>query len=46
MLAAFFLMVFLLGLLSDFEDGGNILLRNVSQLLPDFTASHPRRKWS
>jgi hypothetical protein len=30
----------LLHLLSDPEDGGNTTPRNVSELLPDYTASH------
>jgi hypothetical protein len=34
---------FLLDLLFDTEDGGGMLLRNVSWLLPDYTALYPRR---
>jgi hypothetical protein len=33
----------LLGLLFDSEYGGSTFLRNVRELVPDFTASHPRR---
>jgi hypothetical protein len=28
---------------SDTEDGGNTFLRNFSELLSDYTASHPRK---
>jgi hypothetical protein len=28
------------------EDGGNILLRNVSKLQPDYATSHLRKQWS
>jgi hypothetical protein len=33
---------FFLGLLFDREDGGSTILRNVCELLPDHTPSHPR----
>jgi hypothetical protein len=36
---------FLLGLLSDFEEGGNIFLRNTG-LYPNYTASRRRRPYS
>jgi hypothetical protein len=32
-----------IGLLFDTEDGGCMFLCNVGKLLPDYTASHPRR---
>jgi hypothetical protein len=32
-----------LDLLFNPEDGGSMFLRNVSEHLPDYTASHPRR---
>jgi hypothetical protein len=28
------------------EDGGSMFLRNVSEYLRDYTASHPRRQYS
>jgi hypothetical protein len=34
----------LLGLLFDPEAGGSMFLRNVRKLLPDYTASYPRRQ--
>jgi hypothetical protein len=33
---------YLLGLLFNTEDGDSVFLRNVCELLPDYTASHPR----
>jgi hypothetical protein len=33
---------FLLGLFFDPEDGGDIFHRNISELLMDYTALHPR----
>jgi hypothetical protein len=33
----------LLALLYDSEDGGSMFLQNVSKVLPDYMASHPRR---
>jgi hypothetical protein len=33
----------LLGLLLDLEDGDNTSLRNISELVPDYTAPHQRR---
>jgi hypothetical protein len=38
-----FLLLFLLGLLFDPEDGCSAFLRNVGGLLPDYTALQPRR---
>jgi hypothetical protein len=38
-----FITGYLLGLLLYPEDGGSILLINISVLLIDYTASHPRR---
>jgi hypothetical protein len=38
-----FLADFLLDLLFYTEDGGNIFAENVSKLVPDYTALHPRR---
>jgi hypothetical protein len=35
---------FLLGLLSDSEDGGYMFLRNVGWLKPDYTTLYPRRQ--
>jgi hypothetical protein len=35
-----------LGLLPHLDDGGNIFMRNVGELLPDYTASQPRRQYS
>jgi hypothetical protein len=32
---------FLLGLLFDLEDGGNMIFRNVDRLSPEHTALHP-----
>jgi hypothetical protein len=37
---------FLLCLLSEPEDGGGTFVRNVSELLPDYTGLHPRRQYS
>jgi hypothetical protein len=37
---------FLLGLLFDSEDGGEIILRNVGCFSTDYTASYPRRQKS
>jgi hypothetical protein len=34
---------YLLGLLSDSEDGDIMLVRRVSEFLTDYTASHPER---
>jgi hypothetical protein len=36
----------LLGLLLDHDDEGNMFLRNVGEFLPDYTASHPGRQYS
>jgi hypothetical protein len=36
----------LLALLFDPDDGASILFRNVGELRPDYTASHPRRLYS
>jgi hypothetical protein len=35
---------FLLGLLFSPEDGGDIFLKNISQLSTDYTALYPRRQ--
>jgi hypothetical protein len=43
MLAACFILFFLLGLFFDPVDGGYMFLRNVDLLTPDCTASYPRR---
>jgi hypothetical protein len=37
------LATFLVGFFLDPEDGGSMFLRNVSELLPNYTASHPFR---
>jgi hypothetical protein len=37
---------YLLGLLFDPEDGGSVFLQNVSELIPDYTVSHPRTQYS
>jgi hypothetical protein len=34
----------LVAFLFDPEDEGRMYLRNVGELLPDYTASHPRRR--
>jgi hypothetical protein len=35
---------FLLGLLSNPENGGDVLIRNVGRLSADYTALYPRRQ--
>jgi hypothetical protein len=37
-------LLFLLGLLFELEDGGDMFLENVSSLLPDCITSHPERQ--
>jgi hypothetical protein len=37
---------FLLALLFDPENGGDMILRNISCLLPDYMVLHPRRQKS
>jgi hypothetical protein len=37
---------YLLGLFLDPEDGGSTFLRNVSELLSNYTVLHPRREYS
>jgi hypothetical protein len=43
-LDVWFFFFFLLGLIFDLEDGGNMFLQNVNCLLPDYTALHPKRQ--
>jgi hypothetical protein len=43
---AFFITGFLHGLLLDPKDGNSAFVRNVSELLPDYTALHLRRQYS
>jgi hypothetical protein len=36
---------FLLDVFFDPDDGGSTFIRNADKLLPDYTASHPRRSY-
>jgi hypothetical protein len=36
----------LLSLLFDLEDRGSMFFRNACKILPDYTASHPRKEYS
>jgi hypothetical protein len=45
MQASLWLAVHLLSLLFDPEDGGTILIRNISKLLPDYTLLQTKRQY-